>query len=349
MRPILLKGHTRPITCVKYNRDGDLLFTASKDGTPTLWYSDNGERVGTYDGHSGAVTEVDVSWDSKYLVSASADMSLKLWDVQTGEELCNIQHPGPVRSCQWSEGGHMFVSASAPFRGTPAAIFVYDAAEDLREQSDEPGLEIRDTGVKPQQLIQVVRWGALNKHIIAGGEDGSLRVFDASTGACVNSVLDAHTKAVTEITYNKDKTMFLSTSKDNTGKLWDAATLELLKVYQTDRPVNTAAFSPLKSHVALGGGQEAMDVTITAGLSGKFEVRFFHSILENQFGTVKGHFGPVNTLAFHPDGKSFCSGGEDGYIRLHHFDESYLTMDDFCDLQDDEEESKGAGELKTAE
>ena len=28
MRPILLKGHERSITCVKYNMDGDLLFTA---------------------------------------------------------------------------------------------------------------------------------------------------------------------------------------------------------------------------------------------------------------------------------------------------------------------------------
>ena len=28
MRPILLKGHERSITCVKYNADGDLIFTA---------------------------------------------------------------------------------------------------------------------------------------------------------------------------------------------------------------------------------------------------------------------------------------------------------------------------------
>ena len=29
MRPILLKGHERSITCVVYNRDGDLIFTAA--------------------------------------------------------------------------------------------------------------------------------------------------------------------------------------------------------------------------------------------------------------------------------------------------------------------------------
>ena len=55
MRPILLKGHERSITCVVYNRDGDLIFTAAKDGRPTLWLSEDGTRVGTYEIHNGAV------------------------------------------------------------------------------------------------------------------------------------------------------------------------------------------------------------------------------------------------------------------------------------------------------
>ena len=45
MRPILLKGHERPLTFIKYNKEGDLLVTCAKDHHPTLWYSDDGERV----------------------------------------------------------------------------------------------------------------------------------------------------------------------------------------------------------------------------------------------------------------------------------------------------------------
>ena len=61
MRPILLKGHDGPLTCVKYNKDGDLLFTTCKRGRICLWYSDDGERIGTYNKHNGAVMYVDVN------------------------------------------------------------------------------------------------------------------------------------------------------------------------------------------------------------------------------------------------------------------------------------------------
>ena len=57
--------------------------------------------------------------------------------------------------------------------------------------------------------------------------------------------------------------------------------------------------------VVLGGGQEAMEVTITSTKAGKFDARFYHLIFEEEFGRVKGHFGPINSLAFHPDGKRY--------------------------------------------
>lgn len=61
MRPILMKGHERPLTFLKYNREGDLLFSCAKDNTPTVWFADTGERLGTYRGHNGAVWCCDVS------------------------------------------------------------------------------------------------------------------------------------------------------------------------------------------------------------------------------------------------------------------------------------------------
>ena len=36
-------------------------MTCAKDHTPNLWYSDDGERIGTFSGHNGAVWTCDLT------------------------------------------------------------------------------------------------------------------------------------------------------------------------------------------------------------------------------------------------------------------------------------------------
>lgn len=57
----MLHGHERSITQIKYNREGDLIFSCAKDPQPNVWYSLNGERLGTFVGHNGAVWCIDCS------------------------------------------------------------------------------------------------------------------------------------------------------------------------------------------------------------------------------------------------------------------------------------------------
>jgi len=76
MRPILLKGHDGPLTCVRYSKDGDLLFTTCRRGRINLWYSDDGERIGTFaieGAKSAAVMYVDVNCECLH---PSADESV---------------------------------------------------------------------------------------------------------------------------------------------------------------------------------------------------------------------------------------------------------------------------------
>jgi WD40 repeat protein len=53
-------GHERSLTQIKFNAEGDLLFSCSKDHVINVWYSHNGERLGTYEGNNGTVWTVDV-------------------------------------------------------------------------------------------------------------------------------------------------------------------------------------------------------------------------------------------------------------------------------------------------
>ena len=124
-----------------------------------------------------------------------------------------------------------------------------------------------------------------------------------------------------------DRTYFITAGKDKTAKLVSSRDLGVLKTYVADTPLNTAAITPgKKDFVILGGGQAAMDVTTTSARQGKFEARFYHKIFEDEIGRVKGHFGPLNTVAVHPNGNGYASGGEDGYVRMHTFDRPYMDF-----------------------
>jgi len=327
MHPLLLKGHERSITYILYNRDGDLLFSASKDDKPTLWYSHNGERVGTYVGHNGAVWSMDVSYDSVLLISGSADTNAKLWEVQTGRELFNWPHRGPVRSVKFGKGDGIMVTSSDPFMSHSALIRVYTInKENPMQQADSAILEIKDHG-HTGRIIDAFFVRA-NTSIMSSGEDGFIRFFSAKTGE-MEQEKQIHSKQINRVAFNKDQTLAITASADNMSRLIDVKTLDELKLYETECPVNGCAISPLKEHVMIGGGQDAMSVTTTNTRSGKFESRLFHMIYTTELGRVKGHFGPVNSLAFHPDGRSYASGGEDGYIRLHFFDSEYFEDDRF--------------------
>nr|QEX51220.1 eukaryotic translation initiation factor 3 subunit I-like isoform X1 [Cymbidium ensifolium] len=324
MRPILMKGHERPLTFLKYNREGDLLFSCAKDHNPTVWFADNGERLGTYRGHNGAVWCCDVSRDSRRLITGSADQSVKLWDVQSGTQLYSFNFDSPARAVEFSIGDKLVVITTDPFMGHTSTIQVKRIARDPNEQIGESILTIKG----PQGRINRAVWGPLNKTIISAGEDAAIRIWDSETGQLLKESDKeiGHQKTVTSLVKSADGSHFLTGSLDKSAKLWDSRTLTLIKTYVTERPVNACAISPLLDHVVIGGGQEASAVTRTDHRAGKFEAKFFHKILQEEIGGVKGHFGPINSLAFNPDGRSFSSGGEDGYIRLHHFDSDYFNI-----------------------
>lgn len=158
-------------------------------------------------------------------------------------------------------------------------------------------------------------WTVVNEHILAGYDSGNMIKYDVETGREVQRV-KFHEDRVNSLSFNKDKTLFITASKDTTSKLVDPVNLQVIKTFSTERPVNAAVINPIKPHVLLGGGQDAMSVTVTAAGQGKFETRFFHYVYEEEFGRVKGHFGPVNALGIHPQGLSYASGAEDGYAII---------------------------------
>lgn len=321
MRPFLLVGHGRPLTRVKYNREGDLLYTTAKDNEPTVWRASTGERLGTYMGHNGSVWDLDISYHTTTILTGSADNTAKLWDAQNGTSLYTWELPSPVRSVAFSPGNHYVTLTTAKLMGAEPNVYLYPMGEG-GEQSEEPVVTLRGH----TESVTRILWYPTGDVIITASDDNSLRKWDIETGKQIGMVV-AHKKGIHDAQFSKDSQQIITASKDCSARLWDTRSFSHLKTYVTDAPVNSAAISPIMPHVVLGGGQEASMVTTTSDRQGKFEARFFHLIDEEELGRVKGHFGPINTVCFSPDGKSYVSGGEDGFVRLHAFDQEYYERD----------------------
>lgn len=317
-----------------FNREGDLLFTCSKDHSPAVWKAETGERIGTYDGHIGAIWSCDPTRDSKLLLTGSGDMTAKLWAAHSGLELFTFRQPGACKSVAWAEGDREFATCCDPFGMTQGAcINIYSFADKKEDQSDQPRLTIT-LEEAPRSRISRIGWLPLNVGLLAAYDTGDLRIWDPKTGKLLRTI-KAHDDNISFFTFNADKTLLLTSSADQSAKLWDMETFNLIKTYEADGPLNTCGFSPVKEHVFLAGGQEAVKVTTTNATAGKFETRVWHMIFAKELGLIKGHFGPVNTLAVHPGGRLYASGGEDGFVRIFKLDQDYDSLDAEFQVLDD--------------
>lgn len=240
---------------------------------------------------------------------------LKTWEFLTA-----------VKRCEFSDDGRQLLCVTEKRQGQLSNIYVYDINPDPEaEQSSEHSMRIV---VSDLPRVTVAGFSYLSKYIVTGHEDGSVTQWDAKSGEELKTVYSHEDgMVVSDLQWSSDRTYFITSSKDKSAKLHDVESMEVLKTYVTDTPLNSAAITPdPQQYVILGGGQAAMDVTTTSARQGKFEARFYHKIFEEEIGRVRGHFGPLNYVAVDPTGKCYCSGGEDGYVRVHHFDPPYFDF-----------------------
>lgn len=199
----MLHGHERAITKIKYNREGDLLFSSSKDKKPNVWYSLNGERLGSFNGHNGSVWCIDVNWDTTRFLSGSGDNSLRVWDCETGlyfavigfvnlqikhelkfllytslfigKEIGLLHTNSSVRTCNFSYSANLAVYSTDKALGHQCEMFIIDIRNVDAELSQEDAISrIAVTGPR----ISAILWGALDETIITGHEDGEIALWD---------------------------------------------------------------------------------------------------------------------------------------------------------------------------
>lgn len=329
MRPILISCHTRPVIAVRFNRDGDLFFTASFDGKVSAFWSEPVERIGTY-ACDGAIKAITVSDDSKHVIIGTAINGVFIYEIETGVKVKTIEAQSKfhVRDLAFSMGSQQFfvVSYEADEK-KQSIVYVYDF--DTVINSTNPSK--RELARRDRDHYYRGAWGYLNKTIVLGTSNGIIDVVDTKTGERLLSA-QPHLNQITSLSFSPDYSMLITASRDCFAKILDPDTLREKRAFNAQRPLNSSIISPImldgenpKFHCLVAGGQEARDVTTTATDQGGFEITFYNMIFEREVGSVRGHFGPVHSVAVHPRGHMFVTGSEDGTARVHKLDPEYFT------------------------
>ena len=153
----IIKPHDDTLTALAFSPDGSHLATASTDRLVKLHRLDTGALVHKLEGHTNHVLDVAWSADGQTIATAGADLVTKLWNAETGKQT-------------QSEGGFRKEVTSIEFLGASDALLTAAGDKTVKVAGQNlGGIEgfVYTTASSPDGQI-----------IVAGGEDGILRVWD---------------------------------------------------------------------------------------------------------------------------------------------------------------------------
>ncbi|MFF3192266.1 hypothetical protein [Streptomyces misionensis] len=339
-----LTGHTGSVQTLVAFTDASrrvLLASGSDDGTVLIWDPARGEAVGDpvalHEGAVQSITEFAGPGGRTLLATGGADGTVRIWDPLRGETVGEplAGHDDWVHSVAAFEdddertllatgGGDGTVRVWEPLTGKELAVGGLDEYETYwdpaKKQETERLLEIVGHDGDVYSVVAFVGMDGQDKQVLlaTAGNDGTIRIWDPTTGEEATDPLTGHEGAVFSVVAfpgREGQMLLASGGEDGTVRIWNPDTGS-----QTMAPL-TGHEGPVLAVGALVEETEAGTRTLLVTVGGDNNLRLWDPAGgERETAPLRGHENWVRAVSSVPPLSGahplLATGGDDCTLRI---------------------------------